>query len=72
MYFMSAMCRLVWLDDGDGEVAAETLAAANPLDVLTVDIVRAAPPAACAVRLLVRDTEGQPIASLDRCRLGEE
>ena len=64
--------QVVWLDDGDGEVEAETLAAANPLDVLTVDIVRAAPPAARAVQLLVRDTEGQPIASLDRCRLGQE
>ncbi len=59
--------QLVWLDDEDGDLAAETLAPANPLDVLTIDVVRNAPHRASSVQLRVRDRQGQPLASLDRC-----
>ncbi len=59
--------QLIWLDGGGLEVAGETLALVNPLNVLRVDCVRRPPPGAQAAQLLLRDQQGEPIAPLDSC-----
>lgn len=59
--------QLTWLDGGGLEVAGETLALVNPLNVLRVDCVRRPPPGAQAAQLLLRDQQGEPIAPLDSC-----
>ena len=59
--------QLVWLDEDDHDVAAETLALVNPLNVLRVDCVRRPPPGAQVAQLLLCDAQGQPISQLDSC-----
>ena len=59
--------QLIWLDGGGLEVAGETLALVNPLNVLRVDCVRRPPPGAQAAQLLLSDQQGEPIAPLDSC-----
>lgn len=59
--------QLVWLDEDECGVGAETLALVNPLNVLRVDCVRRPPPGAQVAQLLLCDAQGQPISQLDSC-----
>lgn len=61
--------QLVWLDGGGVELAAETVAPANPLDVLTIDLVRRVPEGSHTVQLRVVDGRKEPIDSLSSARL---
>ena len=60
---------LVWLDGEGGELAVDTLAPANPRDVLRVDCVRSAPIAARVAQLRVSAAQGKLIAPLDSCTI---
>ena len=59
--------QLVWLDENERVLGAETLALVNPLNVLRVDCVRRPPPGAQVAQLLLCDAQGQPISQLDSC-----
>lgn len=65
--FHPANVQLVWLDGEDGELDAELLTPASPLDVLKIDCVRRAPPGAGAVLLRLLDAQNGMASVLDRC-----
>ena len=57
--------QLVWLDGAGGELSVETVGPVNPLDVLTIDMVRCVPEGADGVQLRVADGQGHAIGLLD-------
>jgi len=61
--------QLVWLDGAGGELSVEMAGLANPLDVLTIDLVRSIPEEADTVQLRVTDRRGQSVGFLDGVRV---